>query len=149
MEWLSVGFSFVSSSYKKNLLQAKFQLRNFAQKLIGFPNSAMSLVHLGCNLSEKKSYRPIPIPPPPSCKPVVCSPASDQGILEFRKTHLTCWQKPGLRRRKEKQFSRLPKYFNLSEVDFMPFSFTPGSGFLDSWVNVCWHCTLQTTGLCC
>ena len=51
-------FSFCPSFLKKNLLQAKLQHRNFAQKLIGFPNNCDEVSPLGCNLSGKNTYRP-------------------------------------------------------------------------------------------
>lgn len=54
-------FSVVFLSLRKNLLQAKLQLRIFAQKLIGFPNTALQLVHSGCKLSGKEELSP-PLP---------------------------------------------------------------------------------------
>lgn len=55
------------SFFEKSLLRAKLEHRNFAQKLIGFPNTAMQLVQSGCNLSGKKSERPRS-PSPPVCE---------------------------------------------------------------------------------
>lgn len=104
-------FSFCPSFLKKNLLQAKLQHRNFAQKLIGFPNNCDEVSPPGCNLSGKNTYRPH------SHRPSYLE-ACDKFSLRPRglgtQKNSRCWQKPGLRERKEKQFSCLPSIFQFA-----------------------------------
>lgn len=105
----------------------------------------MKLVHPAVTWAERTLIAPTPIAPP-IWRPVISSPPSDQGVWELRKTHAAD-KKPGLRERKEKQFSCLPSIFQFARSRLGCASLLPLE--MSCRAHGCWRCTPPSAQLCC